>query len=161
LTSTAPFVGAVGDPSAQQDYCAATFELAASDRTLPTFSVTTDGFTTTASDGTDVAFSNVTISGEFNEDRTTLRYVTLDAALDTRALSEKLNPDGGPSSFCDAASALGTDCYACPDGAPYCVDVMVQQLTAAQVPDLQIWPVAAPDCSGCEEGPPATDTCVE
>ena len=38
LTSTAPFVGAVGDPSAQQDYCAATFELAASDRTLPTFS---------------------------------------------------------------------------------------------------------------------------
>lgn len=161
LTSTAPFVGAVGDPSAQQDYCAATFELAASDRTLPTFSVTTDGFTTTASDGTDVAFSNVTISGEFNEDRTTLRYVTLDAALDTRALSEKLNPDGRPSSFCDAASALGTDCYACPDGAPYCVDVRVHQLTADLLPDLQIWPVAAPGCDGCEEGPPATDTCVE
>jgi len=133
---TIPMIGALGDGSGAQDICVPTldFPVAPSwdnpywEVNTPTLDITVEDFT--------ISITDVTLGGAFTPDGSSIEGGVLKGSIDTRPLVEALSPGGTEGSVCLLISSIaaGVECVPCGDGAEFCLEVWVSDITAGGVP---------------------------
>ena len=79
--------------------------------------------------------SNLIMEGFWTPDLADLVLSRFTAVLDTRSLSEVINPAGGDGVACELLwEAAGVECRDCVDGNPYCVDIVAEDVTLPEQP---------------------------
>jgi len=135
-TTEIPMIGAVGDGNGNQDICYETLAFPVTPAFEdPYFALESETLTITIA-GVTATIDDLELSGAFTEDASAIVGGTLKGSIDTRSLKEALDlPTTAPDdAVCGVVSAVGVDCVECADGTgPYCLDLWVADLTAADV----------------------------
>jgi hypothetical protein len=93
--------------------------------------------------------SNLIMSGFWTTDLSELVLDTFTAVLDTRTLSEAINPAGGLGVACDLLLQLaGAECETCADGEPYCIDILAEDMVLPEQTDQLFAPRGCADIIG-------------
>lgn len=106
--------------------------------------------TTISAAGYDITISQLSVSGTFAADGSYFGGGVLAGELDARVLAPLVGELVGsedPDDICALLVGFGVECMECAsDGAPYCVAVLVEDLTAVEGDGLQV--VTAADVAG-------------
>ena len=79
--------------------------------------------------------SSLVMEGFWTPDLADLVLSRFTAVLDTRTLSPLINPNGGDGATCELLwVAAGIECRDCLDGAPYCVDIVAEDMVLPEQP---------------------------
>jgi len=145
-------MGAVGDGSGGQDICTETFDfpIAADFSGNPLFSVESDALELAVA-GYDVEIEDLVISGAFAPDGSLIAGAVLEGTLDVNLLAGVVGDDP-----CALLVAVGVTCEECSDGTgPHCLSVVVQDMTAEELPGVTLVPRTADDVAAdpqCDSG---------
>ncbi len=157
--------GAIGVDDAdpvQQNYCNPTIDLTATYAEAPTFQVGPVD-TVLPFDRGDALVRDFVVSGTFSPDGRSFARGTFGGTVDTRPLSWILAASEDPAFICDLAAASGVACEPCEDdGAPYCLTLLAEDVTAMAISTGPIVPIDIRACRGCrswtaETVPPADE----
>lgn len=151
-------IGYSGDGgSADQDTCRPTAEFAAADFSENPYFRSGPGTLGIADDWT-IMLEQAALSGSFAPAGDYFVGGVLEGTLDTRRLGPVMGLGDEPDAFCNlSASAGGTQCSECSDGAPYCVHVKVDQILGVATSGATLREVDGQNCSGCESPTETTD----
>lgn len=84
------------------------------------------------------------MEGLFAPDGSAIEHGTVVTLVDSRGLGPLLSlPDTSDDAVCTYAAPFGVECIPCPDGEPYCIHTVGEDITAPLVPGLTLtpWPV--------------------
>ena len=128
-------IGAIGDGYGGQEECTETlvFPQAADFSGNPVFEVESDALDLSVA-GYDVTIEDLLISGAFAPDGSQIAGAVLAGTLDVNLLAGVVGDDP-----CALLIAVGVQCEECSDGSgAHCLSVVVQDMTAAEVPGLTL-----------------------
>ena len=130
-----------------QDRCIESIDLPVADFTSsPAFTVGPQDVTLFVL-GLPVALEDLSFAGTFSPSGEAIEDVQLAGVLDTLALDPIVAPGSGPGATCDLLAAFGVACLPCSSGAPTCVSLAIEDLTATEVPGAEIEVRTAADIS--------------
>ncbi len=163
--TTLTMIGALGREGAAtptQEYCDPSIDFPAADFSeTPHFEIGGQGSTDISVAGVTVTIDNLRIAGDFASDLSEFGGGVLSGTIDTRPLDMEFG-DGEEGFICNTAGALGVECQACSsDGQPFCLSLVVDSITAANIEGLELVEIAGNDCEGCDVGvpPDTSETC--
>ena len=130
--STLQTIGAVGSGGVQ-DYCNPSIPFPAAEFEDPYFQIGPQDVAIAVA-GLEVEIANLSVSGDFTSDCSSVEGAVLAGQLDARILAplvgELLGSGDSPDEVCALLINFGVECGACNDGENYCVDVLVDQISA-------------------------------
>lgn len=88
--------------------------------------------------GVNVEVHNAALEGTFAADGSGIGGGRVTGEIDTRSLASLLDAQAEPESMCETLLSVGVECVDCPDGEPLCVEVVVDRLTASEVPGAEV-----------------------
>lgn len=136
--------GAIGS-AGTQDLCSPTIPFPAASWENPYFSLQADQLPLDVS-GIVINIDDLDLSGAFAPDGTRIQGGSLKGAVDTRPLGEAFDLGTAPEAVCDLVATFGVACAECSDGTgPYCLEVWVDNINAAELPGTTITPREAAD----------------
>ena len=95
--------------------------------------------------GLTIRVEDLHVSGAFSPDADYLAGARLAGRVDTRGLGELIDEASGDGAVCDLVSGCGVTCVPCGDGAPYCLELDIADMTAEIVPGM-LYEVEQEDC---------------
>lgn len=156
-------IGAIG-ANGEQDYCNPSIPFPEAEFEDPYFQIGPQDVSISVA-GITVEISSLGVSGDFTSDCGSIEGAVLSGKLDARVLApvvgELLEGADDPDGLCALLVNFGVSCEACDDGQNYCVDVLVDQISAAGG-GTEIECVAVEDCHpGCDGAPSDCDYSCE
>ncbi len=122
-----------------QDDCSPTFDFPVADFTAnPDFAAgptTLDLFV----EGVAIHFEDAYLSGTFTS--STIDNAVLSGSIDTRPLAALVGATGEPAAICELVATFGVQCVTCSDGSPFCLDVLVDNISVDWAPGLVLEPI--------------------
>ncbi|MFZ5481006.1 MAG: hypothetical protein ACOZNI_29865 [Myxococcota bacterium] len=125
-----------GSDPPEQDTCVATETVVADLSDSPAFTLSGIALDVDFS-GATVTLDDATVSGTFASDGTWIGGGELSYTVDTRPLAPLVDESGDEGVICDLVVSFGSECVACSDGEPYCLDFLIDQLVAEEV-DVEV-----------------------
>lgn len=144
-------VGLSQDGSFAQDFCYETLDnFPSADFSKAPYFVIEEGDVVLSAVGYSAKIYNLSMTGTFAPDASYFGGGTFQAELDARELVDVINATGFPvdsaDDICDLVGSLQLSCAPCShDGANYCVEIYVDQITAEST-NVPVYPVCAVDC---------------
>ena len=89
-------------------------------------------------EGYPIPIHNFHIETTFSPDGETMSEIRTSGLGDTRYMGPLLNSGNDPDAVCTLAVSFGAKCVACPDGNPYCLDLVAVDLEAEYVQGLDL-----------------------
>jgi len=128
-------IGAISvDGGTDQDVCTPTIDFPSADFSDSPYFAVGPQDTTISAAGYDIEISQLMISGTFSADGTYFGGGVLAGQLDARVLAPLVGSLLGtkdPDAICATVAGFGVTCTECAsDGQPYCLDVLVEDITA-------------------------------
>lgn len=80
------------------------------------------------------------MEGLFAPDGSAIEHGTVVTLVDSRGLGPLLSLPDTDDAVCTYAAPFGVTCIPCPDGEPYCIHTIGEDITAPLVPDLTLTP---------------------
>lgn len=141
-------IGALSDDSGTaQDLCSETidFPVSADFTENPFFVIESDSLPIEV-EGFEVVIDDLTLSGAFAADSSSVEGVVLAGKIDTRPLVDLVSPGGDDNAVCVLVSTFNVSCEACSDGSgDFCLSVYVDNMSAMEQAGLTIEPRSAED----------------
>lgn len=153
-------IGAIGvaeaDP-AEQEFCAETLDFPDADYSgAPGFQIGPADLALNVA-GYDITIDDLLVSGIFADDGSEFHDGVFEGYIDTRPLVPLYDPTADEDAICVLVGYLGASCVACSsDGGEFCLHMLANEITAYEVEDLTLAPVAGADCDGCDAWTPDT-----
>lgn len=101
-------------------------------------------------EGISLPIANPQFTGAFSVDGAEIAGVTLTGLMDTRPMAGLVGATGDDDAMCDLVLTFGVSCEPCPDGQPYCLDTLIDTMTADLASGVYLQPVtpqqAAQNC---------------
>ncbi len=94
-----------------------------------------------------IPISDFTLAGTFAADGSSIQHGTATGTGDSRNMGVLVGKSGDPAAICDLASSMGVDCTACPDGEPYCLYIVAEDITATALDGVTMTTYTAEDCT--------------
>lgn len=92
--------------------------------------------------GTPIPIEQFHLSGTFTADGTAIERGVGSGYGDTRHMGALLNQPDNASAVCEIAAGAGVPCVPCSDGAPYCIYIVAEEISARWEEGLTLVPVA-------------------
>lgn len=126
------------DLGGPQDFCASSINFPAADwSSNPYFSAGPSDVALVVQ-GVAVSIKGFNLSGTFNSDASAIGGAQLSGQIDVRDIAPLVEPLLGtsdPDEICGALAGFGATCVTCgSDSEPYCIDVLITEITASQIP---------------------------
>lgn len=132
-TNSITMIGAVGLGNGDQDLCTESLPFPAADFANPFFSLETPALDLDI-EGYAFTIQDLVLSGAFAPDGSRIQGAVFEGFVDTRPLATLLGTGSTENAMCLLVETFGVSCLPCADSAPFCLNVYVDSVSAANLP---------------------------